>query len=58
MFNDIRISADTVTAYKDYLDASGMEVTYSEVVQFGLCFEKCTHDIPSFLFGGVTEAKD
>jgi hypothetical protein len=26
MFNDIRISADTVTAYKDYLDASGIEV--------------------------------
>ncbi|CAM0137429.1 unnamed protein product [Umbelopsis sp. WA50703] len=25
MFNDIRISADTVTAYKDYLEASGME---------------------------------
>jgi cullin 3 len=26
MFNDIRISADTVAAYKDYLDASGIEV--------------------------------
>ncbi|KAG2185317.1 hypothetical protein INT44_002107 [Umbelopsis vinacea] len=25
MFNDIRISADTVSAYKDYLDASGIE---------------------------------
>jgi cullin 3 len=26
MFNDIRISADTVIAYKDYLEASEMEV--------------------------------